>query len=147
MPAQYDTFCIVHKSFLIKLDSKLHVIKVRHNTTKTTAVAYADDITIFIAHPSEIDEIKATLHEYMQATGARINEDKSRTVALGSWTKTTPITNIKYYDDIKILGVNMTANIKTLQKKSWAILASKIRTNTQNAHHRGLNLDNRIRYV
>ena len=50
---------------LIKLDSKLHRIKVRHNTTKTTAVAYADDITIFITHPSEIDEIKVTLHEYM----------------------------------------------------------------------------------
>ena len=48
---------------LIKLDSKLHGIKVRPNTNKTTVVAYADDITIFITHPSEIDEIKAKPHE------------------------------------------------------------------------------------
>jgi len=81
---------------LIKLDSKLHGIEVRNNSTKTTAAAYADDITIFITHPSEIDEIKETLHEYMQVTGARINEKKSRAFALGSWTKTTPIMNIKY---------------------------------------------------
>jgi len=77
-------FALCVNPLLIKLDSKLHGIKVRHNTTKTTAVAYADDITIFVTHPSEIDEIKETLHEYMQATGARINEEKSRAVALGS---------------------------------------------------------------
>jgi len=127
-------FALCVNPLLIKLDSKLQGIKVRHNITKSTAVAYADDITIFITHPSEIDAIKETLHEYMQATGARINEDKSRATALGSWTKTTPIMNIKYYDDIKILGFKMTANIKN-QQKIWAILTSKIRTHTQNAYH------------
>jgi len=52
----------------------LHGIKVRHNTPKTTAIAHADDITIFITHSSERDEINETLHEYMKATGARTNE-------------------------------------------------------------------------
>jgi hypothetical protein len=82
MSTQYDTFALCINPFLIKLDSKLHGIKVRHNTTKTTAVAYADDITISITHPSEIHEIKAILHEYMQATAAKINEDKSRAIAI-----------------------------------------------------------------
>jgi len=41
----------------------------------------------------------------------------------------------------------MTANINDSARKSWAILTSKIRTNTKNAYHRVLNLDNRIRYV
>ena len=69
-------FALCINPLLIKLDSKLHGIKVRHNTTKTTAVAYADDITIFIAHSGEIDVIKDILHEYTSATGARMNEDK-----------------------------------------------------------------------
>jgi len=68
-------FALCVNPLLIKLDSKLHGIKVRHNTTKTTAVAYVDDITIFITLPSDKDEIKETLHEYMQATGAGINEE------------------------------------------------------------------------
>jgi len=89
-------FALCVNPLLIKLDSKLHGIKVRHNTTTTTAVAYADDITIFITHPGEIDVIKEILPEYTSATGARMNEDKSRAIALGSWSKTTSIMNIKY---------------------------------------------------
>ena len=52
----------------------------------------------------------------MQATGTMIKEDKSSAIALGSWTKMTPILNIKYFDDIKILGFNVTANIKESSK-------------------------------
>jgi len=55
--------------------------------------------------------------------------------------------NIKYYEDIKILGFHMTAKIKESAKNSWAMLTSKIRTHTQNAYHRALNLDDRIRYI
>jgi hypothetical protein len=51
-------FALCVNPLLIKLDSKLQGIKVRHNITKWTAVVYADDITIFITHPSEIDAIK-----------------------------------------------------------------------------------------
>jgi len=109
------TLCV--NPLLIKLDSKLHGIKVRHNTIKMTAVAYADNTTVFITHPSEIGEIKVTLHDYMQVTGARINEEKSRAIDPGSWTKTTPIMNIKYYDDTRILGFKMTANINDSAKK------------------------------
>jgi len=140
-------FALCINPLLIKLDSKLHGIKVRHNTTKTTAVAYADDITIFITHSGEIDVIKEIVNEYMNATGARMNEDKSSAIAPGSWTKTTPIMKIKYYEDIKILGFHMTVKINESAKKSWAMLTSKIRTHTQNAYQRALNLDYGIRYI
>jgi len=126
-------FALCINPLLIKPDSKLNGIKVRYNTTKATAVAYADDITIFITHPGDIDVIKEILHEYTSATGARINEDKSRAIALGSWTKTTQIMNIKYYEDIKILGFHMTVKINESAKKSWSMLTSKIRTHSQNA--------------
>jgi hypothetical protein len=92
-------------------------------------------------------DIEESLHEYMQPTGARINVDNCRAIALRSWTKTTPIMIIKYYDDIKILGFNMMANLNETEKKSWAIMTSMFRTHTQNAYHIALNLDNRIRYI
>jgi len=117
-PLSMILFVLCINPLLIKLDSKIHAIKVRNNTTKTTAVAYADDIAIFIAHPGEIDVIKEILHEYMNATGARVNGDKSRAMALGSLIKTTPIMNIKYYEDIKILGFHMTANVNDSAKKN-----------------------------
>jgi hypothetical protein len=83
----------------------------------------------------------------MQPTGARINVDNCRAIALRSWTKTTPIMIIKYYDDIKILGFNMMANLNESEKKSWALLTSRVRTHTRNAYHITLNFDNRIRYT
>jgi len=64
---------------LINLDKKLNGIYIRYNSTKTMAIAYADDIKIIIiiTQPEEIDNIKETLHDYMHATGARINVNKS----------------------------------------------------------------------
>jgi len=92
-------------------------------------------------------DIEESLHEYMQPTGARVNVDNCRAIALRSWTKTTPIMIIKNYDYIKILGFNMMANLNESTKKSWTILASKVRTHTRNAYHIAARLDNRIRYI
>ena len=83
----------------------------------------------------------------MHATGARINANKSRAIALGSWNKSTPIMDIKYHDDTTFLGFHMTTNIKESTTKSWAILTANIRAQVQEAYHRALILEHRIRYV
>ena len=140
-------FALCINPFLINLDKKLKGIYIRYNSTKTTTIAYADDITIIVTQPEEIDIIKETLHDYMQATSARINANKSRAIALGSWNKLTPIMDINYYDDITLLGFNMTKNIQESANKSWAVLTAKIRAQLQEAYHRALNLEHRVRYV
>jgi len=132
---------------LIDLDRKLQGIKVRRNSNKTTAIEYADDITIIVRHPDEIDDIREILQYYMKATDSHINANISRALALGSWTKSVPIMNIKYNDNIKILGFHMTTNSKTSAKISWAALTTKIRAQAQDNYHRALNLESRIRYV
>jgi len=83
----------------------------------------------------------------MHTTGACINANKSRAIALGSWNKSTPAMDIKYHDDIKLLGFHLTTNIQESAKKSWAMLTAKIRAKVQEAYHRALNLEHRIRYV
>jgi len=54
----------------------------------------------------------------MHATGARINVNKSRAIALGSWNKSTPIIDIKYHDDITLLSFHMMKNIQESETKS-----------------------------
>jgi hypothetical protein len=86
-------FVLCINPLLINLDKKLNGLYIRHNSTKTTAISYADDITIIVTQPEEIDIIKE-IHDYMQATGARINTNKSRAIALASWNKSTPVMDI-----------------------------------------------------
>ena len=69
---------------------------------------------------------------------ARIGVNKSRAIALGSSNKSTPIMDIKYYDDIALLGIHMTTNIKESATKSWAMLAANIRAQVQETYHRAL---------
>ena len=83
----------------------------------------------------------------MQATGARINVNKSHAIAPGSWNKLTPMMDINYQDDIILLGFHMAKDIKESTNKSWAKLTAKIRAQAQEDYHRALNLEHRIRYV
>jgi len=41
----------------------------------------------------------------------------------------------------------MTTNIQGSATKSWAMLTAKIRAQLQEAYHRALNIEHRIRYV
>jgi hypothetical protein len=105
-------FSLCIKPLLINIEKKLNGIHIRLRSTKTTAIAYADDITIIVTRAEEIDTIQEILQDYENATGARINTHKSRAIALGSWNRSTPIMDINYHDEIKLLGFNMSTNIK-----------------------------------
>ena len=72
---------------------------------------------------------------------------ESRAITLGSWDKSTPIMDIQYHDGIKILGIKMMNNTKVSANKSWEVLTAKIRGQAQDAYHRALILECRIRYV
>jgi len=146
-PLSMLLFALCINPLLINLDKKLNGLYIRHNSTKTTAIAYADDITIVITQPEEIDTIQEMLHDCMHATGARINTNKSRALVLGSWSKSTPVMDITYHDEIKILVCHMTSQIQQSATKLWAILTAKIRAQAQEAYLRALNLEHRIRYV
>jgi len=132
---------------LTTLDKWLKGIKVNHNSHKTTAIAYADDVTIVIRHPEEIDIIREILHNYMKATGANIKETKSSALALGSWPHAVPIMNIRYVDNIKLLGFQMATNSNKSAKMSWMKLTAKIRSQALENYHRALDLASKIRYV
>jgi len=139
-------FALRINPLLINLDKKLNGLYIRHNSTKTTAVAFADDM-IIVTQPEETDNIKEILHDYMRATCSRINTNKSRAIALDPVANPPPVMDITYHADIKLIGFHTTTNIQGSATKSSAMLTEKIRAQVQEAYHRALNIEHRIRYV
>ena len=84
-------------------------------------------MTIIVTRPEETYIIQEILQDYENATGARINTHKSCAIALGFCNTSTPIMDINYHDEIKLLRFNMMTNIKESAAKSWAALTAKIR--------------------
>jgi hypothetical protein len=100
-----------------------------------------------LGHGEDIAIIKETLPYYAEATGARVNIQKSKALALGSWDKSRSIMNIQYCEEITILGFHMKNTTKASTSKSWDLLTTRIRANAQEAYLRGMSMDYRIRYV
>jgi hypothetical protein len=81
------------------LDRKLQGIRIGPKRPKTT-IAYADDVTILITTPDEIQVIQDALLCYQNASGAVINLAKSKAMAVGGWDKNTDM-EIAYHESIK----------------------------------------------
>ena len=94
------------------LEQKLTGIRIGKRGPKTVAVAYADDITIFVTTPTDIPVMQETIHCYEKAAGARLNTMKSRALEVGGWSKNTNVLNIPYQTEIKILVVTVTNTVE-----------------------------------
>jgi hypothetical protein len=93
------------------LEKKLTGIKIGRRGTKTTVIAYADDVTIVVSQAEDIPIVREILTTYEEATGAKINNQKSKALALGSWDTSLQIMDILYYEEIKVLGLHIQNNI------------------------------------
>jgi len=55
-----------------------------HNK-RTAVIAYADDVTIILRSPKDIPIVQEALRCYEDASGANLNVQKSKAMALRSW--------------------------------------------------------------
>ena len=76
---------------LCALESKLMGFRVGTNSHKSGAIAYADDITLLLASPSEIPKLQAIVDQYGKARGEKINIQKSKTMTVEMWETTVDI--------------------------------------------------------
>ena len=106
-PLRMQLFALCLNPLLYMLDERLTGIQIRCHSKKTTVVAYADDVTIFVTSPADIQPIQEAIRCYQSASGARLNIEKSKATAIGSWDASTDIMGIPYHTTIKILGVRM----------------------------------------
>jgi hypothetical protein len=91
-----------------------------------TAVAYADDVTVFLTTPTDVTELHTIFTRFEEATGAKINVRKSGALAIGTWNINLPIFNIPYKENIRILGMTVTGWTRQSADKSWATTIAKI---------------------
>ena len=146
-PLSMLLFTICLDPLLRMLDDKLNGTTTRARKKITAVIAYADDVTIILRAPDEIPIVQEALRCYEAASGAKLNIQKSKALALGSWNTSHSVLGIPYHDDLKILGVHMAKTIHQSATKSWSTLTGKIRAQAREAYSRDLSLHQRIRYV
>jgi hypothetical protein len=138
---------VVFNTLLCTLDKQLTGLGIERRRARTSVIAYADDVTILVTSPSDIQKIQDALHIYEEATGAKVNIRKSRTVPIKSWNTPLRIMDIPYYSETTILGIHITSTIKASSLRIWALITAKIRAQAQEAYYQELSLDKRIYYV
>ena len=103
---------------IITLEQNLTGIQIGSRRTKATVVAYADDVAVFVTSPAYIPKIQNALTCYAASSGARVNVEKSKAIAFGTWDTSTKIMDIPYHTEITILGFLVTA---TVRESAWKI--------------------------
>ena len=87
-----------------------------HHTARNRKIkiqCYADDATIIIKHPKELETVYQTFKKYGEASGAKINKDKTEIFKLNSRSHTEPKSfQNKTCKQIKILGCLFCLNKK-----------------------------------
>ena len=129
------------------LGERLNRIQLRRRSKKTTVGAYADDVTIFVSSPADIQLIREALTCYQAASGARLNIENSKVMAIGSWDISTDIMGVQYHTDIKILGVRMHNTVSQSANNGWTAVTGMIQAQARDAYNRDLCLDQRIQYT
>jgi hypothetical protein len=110
MSTEHASFVVCLNPHLSALEQKMTGVKTGRRGTKTTVIAYADDVTITVSKPDDIPVMRETLRTYEEASGAKINVQKSKALALGSWNTSVQIMDFPYYEEIKVLGIHIQKN-------------------------------------
>ena len=71
------------------LEDSLPCIKIGRNSQHGPVIAYADDVTVFVTYPKDFQVIKKAIQLYERATGAQLNPNKSKALAIMGLDRTT----------------------------------------------------------
>jgi len=78
-------YAVRHHPFPRLLDLKLPGIRVERRKCTTSVVAFTDDVTIFVTSAADFAIIEEAIRLYEGASVGRLNPQKSKAFALGSW--------------------------------------------------------------
>jgi hypothetical protein len=83
---------------LCMLNETLQGIQLGIRMVIPAVTAYADDVTVFLTSPSDVQHLQDPILCYELATGVRVNINKSKVVALCPWNKGLSVLNTPYHD-------------------------------------------------
>ena len=97
------------------------------NNNRTAVIAYANDVTIILRSSKDIPIVQEAIRCYEDSSGAKLNIQKYKTLALGSWDTSHTIMGIPYLTELRILGKKRTTTIQQSAINSWRKVIGKIR--------------------
>jgi hypothetical protein len=136
-PLSMILFALCLDPLLPYMDGQPQGLQFHRSQTKSTVVAYADDVSILVTSPEDVPTTREAITCYEKATGANV---KSRALAVSSWYTALDIMGIPYSDEITNLGVTLRNTIWTTAIASWTRLSPLIRAQAQQPYSRDLNL-------
>lgn len=146
-PLSMVLYALCINPLLQQLAEQLHGVRITSRGTKTTAIAYADDVSIFITQPEDINRIRQALETFTKASGAKINTKKSKILPLGGWDEGLNILGIQYVDRLKILGITFTSTTEQSRRQTWMEVTGSVRGMASLACTRDLCLTQRVWYA
>jgi len=146
-PLSMILYAMCLNPLLCTLENSLRGLRMGRHRARTSVVAYADDVTIFVTTPADITKLQEAIQCFEATSGARVNIQKSRAIAFGLWDKSIEIMNIPYHDTATILGFQIKNTVGESALASWTKTTTNLRAQAQEAYCRMLTLDKRIQFV
>jgi hypothetical protein len=112
--------------------------------TVVACIAYADDVTA-ITGQQDVKKLSRILQIYEQATGARVNWDKTGALPIGRSDRAQDIGRARYTEVEKILGISFGANIGCTIDYAWKEKVQKIQGCVEDFPIRKLDIKQRLR--
>ena len=146
-PLSMFLYAMCLNPLLCTLDNSLRGLRMGRYRAKTSVVAYADDVTIFVTIRTDIPKLQEGIHWFQAASGARVSIQKSRAIALGAWDKSIEIMNIPCHDTATILRFQIKNTVGESALAIWTKTNAKIRAHGEEAYCWMLTWDKRIQFV
>jgi hypothetical protein len=146
-PLSVTLFALCLNPLLHRLDQTLKGLSIHQRQQPSAVIAYADDITLLLTTPEDIDAVKDAIQCYGKATGAILNIRKPQALAVGAWDTTIPMMDIPYNDELTVLGFKMRKSIARAASASWTRITHMVRTQARDTYSRDLGLSQRIQYA
>jgi hypothetical protein len=121
---QLYALCLQPLLNLIK--KKVARLQIGRNGRRIAAVAYADDVTLFVTSLNDLPIIKDIRHTFEKASGVRLNTHKSKALVTVGWNASNTELGRDFQPYMKILGVTFTSTIARLAQLSWEPLTGLI---------------------
>jgi hypothetical protein len=105
-------------------------------------VAYAD-VTIFVTQHADFRVIRDAIQLYEKASGARLNVQKSKAIAIG-WNKNENDLGVNLVPNIRILGITFSNTIEEATYECWSRIITGVKAQAQHAYGPKLCLSQRV---
>jgi hypothetical protein len=132
-PLSVVLFALCMHPLLRALENGLPKRRIGRHTQHSPVIAYADDVKVFVTRPEDFVTIQQAIRTYERATGARLNPNISKALAVGPWEGHPTSLGIAFHERANSLGVEFGHTIALSMQDSWARVTCSVRAQARKA--------------